>query len=61
LNDDSNDGLNLDSTSNRGDWNLARNVINRSKVKWFLGTFELLKSAGTGEIELVLLHQGIKI
>jgi hypothetical protein len=31
--------------TNRGDWNLARTVINQSKIRWALGTFKPFKSA----------------
>jgi hypothetical protein len=33
--------------TNRGDWNLARHVINQSKIRWVLGTFKPFNSAGT--------------
>jgi hypothetical protein len=44
--------------TNRGDWNLARRVINQSKIRWALGTFKPFKSAGTDGIVPVLLQQG---
>jgi hypothetical protein len=43
---------------NREDWNLARRVINQSKIRWALGTFKQFKSAGTDGIVPVLLQQG---
>jgi hypothetical protein len=43
---------------NRGDWNLARRVINKSKIRWALGIFKPFKSARTDEIVPVLLQQG---
>jgi hypothetical protein len=42
----------------RGDWNLARCVINQSKIRWALGTFKLFKSVATDGIAQVLLQQG---
>jgi hypothetical protein len=42
----------------RGDWNLARRVINQPKIRWALGTFKPFKSAGTDGIVPVLLQQG---
>jgi hypothetical protein len=45
---------------NRGDWNLARRVINQSKDRWVLGTFKSFKSAGTDGIVPVLFQQGAK-
>jgi hypothetical protein len=44
---------------NRGDWNLAKRVINQSKIKWALGTFKPFKSAGTDGIVPALLQQGM--
>jgi hypothetical protein len=32
---------------NRADWNLARRVINQSKIRWTLGIFKPFKSTGT--------------
>jgi hypothetical protein len=64
--DDSTDGQgqqNLDvcsSRTNRGDWNLAKIVINQSKIKWALNTFKPFKSAGTDEIVPALLQQGVE-
>jgi hypothetical protein len=46
--------------TNRGDWNLARNVINQSKIRWALDTFKPFKSAGTDEIVPTLLQQGME-
>jgi hypothetical protein len=49
--DDSNDGLDQQSldvrkcTMNWGERNLARNVINQSKIRWALGTSKQFKSA----------------
>jgi hypothetical protein len=43
---------------NRGDWNLERHVINQSKIRWALGTFEPFKSPGTDGTVAVLLQQG---
>jgi hypothetical protein len=63
LTDDSNDGQGQPNTdecrhrTNRGDWNLARNVINQSQTRWALGTFKPFKSAGTNEIVSALLQQ----
>jgi hypothetical protein len=45
---------------NRGDWNLARRVINQSKIRWALGTFKPLKFAGIDGIVPVLLQQGVE-
>jgi hypothetical protein len=44
--------------TNRGDWNLARHVINQSKIRWAVGTFKPFKSAGTDRIAPVLFQQG---
>jgi hypothetical protein len=66
LTDDLDDGqvqLNMDvyrGRMNRGGVNLARNVFNQSKISWALGTSIPLKSAGTYEIVLALLQQGMK-
>jgi hypothetical protein len=46
--------------TNRGDWNLAKHVINQSKIKWTLGTFKPFKSVGSDEIVLALLQQGME-
>jgi hypothetical protein len=46
--------------TNRRDWNLAKRVINQSKIKWMLGTFKPFKSAGIDEIVPVLLQQGME-
>jgi hypothetical protein len=43
---------------NRGDWNLARCMVNQSKIRWGLGTFKPFKSVGTDGILLALLQQG---
>jgi hypothetical protein len=42
---------------NRGDWNLATNVINQSKIRRALGIFKPFKSAGTVEIVTAPLQQ----
>jgi hypothetical protein len=66
LTDDSNykqGQQNLDvsrSTKNREEWNLARNVINESKIRWALRTSQPFKSAGTDEILWALLQQGME-
>jgi hypothetical protein len=50
LTDDSNDGQGQQNlvvskcTTKSGDWNLARNVINQSKIRWALGIFKPYKS-----------------
>jgi hypothetical protein len=46
--------------TNRGAWNLARNVFNLSKIIWALDTFKVLKSAGTDEIVVTLSQQGME-
>jgi hypothetical protein len=62
--DDSGDGQgqqNLgicECITNRGDWNLAKCVINQSKIRWALSTYKPLKSAGTDGIVPALLQQG---
>jgi hypothetical protein len=44
---------------NRGDWNLARRMINQSKIRWALGTFKPFKSVGTdGIVPATLQHGG---
>jgi hypothetical protein len=54
--DDSNDGEEQQNlgicrcTTNRGDWNLGRNVINQSKIIWLIGTFKSFKPMGIDEI-----------
>jgi hypothetical protein len=45
---------------NRRDWNLAKNVINQSKITWALSIFKPFKSAGTDGIVPALLQQGIE-
>jgi hypothetical protein len=42
----------------RRDWNLARRVINQTKITWALGTFKPFKSTRTDEIVPVLWQQG---
>jgi hypothetical protein len=44
--------------TNRGDWNLARRVINQSKIRWALRTLKPFESAGRDGIILILLQQG---
>jgi hypothetical protein len=46
--------------TNRGDWNLAKRVINQSKIRWALGTFKQFKSAGTDGTVPVLLQQRVE-
>jgi hypothetical protein len=64
IDNDSDDGRgqqNLDACghiTNWGDWNLAKHVINQSKIRWRLGTFKPYKSAGTDGIVPALLQQG---
>jgi hypothetical protein len=41
-----------------GDWNLAKCLINQSKIRWVLDTFKPFKSAGTDGLVRVLLQQG---
>jgi hypothetical protein len=41
-----------------GDWNLAKRVINESKIRWTIGTIKPLTSAGTDGIVPVLFQQG---
>jgi hypothetical protein len=44
--------------TNRGDWNLARRMIDQTTIRTTLGTFKLFKSAGTYGIVAALLQQG---
>jgi hypothetical protein len=44
----------------RGDWILAKNVINQSKINWALSTFKPFKSAATDGIVPALLQQGVE-
>jgi hypothetical protein len=66
LTDDSKDGQgqqNLDICRRmkyRGNWNMARNKINQSKIRWALCTLKPFKSAGTDEIVPAFLQQGLK-
>jgi hypothetical protein len=46
--------------TNREDWNLAKLVINQSKIRWALGTFKRFKSVGTEGIVPALLQQVMK-
>jgi hypothetical protein len=41
----------------KGDWNLARNLFNESKIRWGLGTFKQFKLARTDEFVSTLLQQ----
>jgi hypothetical protein len=43
-----------------GDWNLARHVMNQTKIKWALGTFKPFKSAGADGIVTILLKQRVE-
>jgi hypothetical protein len=67
IDDDSDDERgqqNLDACkyiTNRGDWNLAKHVINQSKIRWALGTFKPHKSAGTDEIVQAFCSKGWNI
>jgi hypothetical protein len=45
-------------TTDRADWNLAKRVINQSRIRWALGTLKPFKAAGTDEIVPALLQQG---
>jgi hypothetical protein len=62
--DDSGDGQDQQnlgvcrSRTNRDDWDLAKRVVNQSKIRWVFSTFKPLKSAGTDGIILALLQQG---
>jgi hypothetical protein len=64
--DDSGDGegqQNLgicECITNRGDWDLAKCVINQSKIRWALSTFKPFKSVGTDGIVPALLQQGME-
>jgi hypothetical protein len=46
---------------NRGDWDLAKGVINQSKIRWVLSTFKPFKSAGTDGIVPALCSKGWNI
>jgi hypothetical protein len=60
--DDSSDGQDQHNLgecgcrTNRGNWDLAKHVINQSKIRLALSTFKPFKSAGTDEIILALLQ-----
>jgi hypothetical protein len=41
-----------DRITQRADWNLAKRVINQSRIIWALGTLKLFKAAGTDEFVL---------
>jgi hypothetical protein len=43
-----------------GDWNLARNVINQSKIRWTLCSFKTFKSVGIYEIVPALMQQAME-
>jgi hypothetical protein len=64
--DDSGDGQDqqnltiCERITNRGDWDLAKRVINHSKIRWSLSTFKPFKSAGTDGILPALLQQGVE-
>jgi hypothetical protein len=45
-------------TTNRADWNLAKRVINQSRIRWELGTLRPFKAAGSDKIVPALLQQG---
>jgi hypothetical protein len=45
---------------NMGHWNLAKCVIDQSKIRWALGAFKPSKSAGTDGILPTLLQQGVE-
>jgi hypothetical protein len=44
--------------TNRADWNLAKVIINQSKIRWALNVFRPIKSAGTDGIVPALLQHG---
>jgi hypothetical protein len=46
--------------TNRGDWNMAKCVVNQSKIRWALGTFKPHKSSGTDGIVPAFLQQGME-
>ena len=46
------------SRMNRADWNLAKDIINQSKIRWALNTFRPFKSAGTAGTVLALWQHG---
>jgi hypothetical protein len=64
--DDSGDGQDkqnlgiCERMTNKGDWNLAKRVINQSKIRWALSTFKQFKSAGTNKIVVEFLQQGVE-
>jgi hypothetical protein len=47
-----------DRIMHRADWNLAKLVINQSRIRWALGTLKPFKAAGTDEIVPAILQQG---
>jgi hypothetical protein len=44
----------------KGDWDLAKRVINQSKIRWALSTFKPFTSAVTDGIVPALLQQGVE-
>jgi hypothetical protein len=44
--------------THRVDWNLAKRVINQSRIRWALGTLKPFRAAGADEIAPALLQQG---
>jgi hypothetical protein len=44
--------------THRADWNLAKRVINQSRIRWALGTLKPFKAVGADEIVPALLQQG---
>jgi hypothetical protein len=46
--------------TNRGDWNLAKRVINQSKIGWALGTFKPFRFSGIDGTVPALLQQGVE-
>jgi hypothetical protein len=58
LTDDSGEGCG--HITNRGEWNMAKQVINQSKIRWALGTFKPFTSVGTDRIVPARLQQGVE-
>ena len=46
---------------NRGDWVLARQIVNLTKVRWAVKTFHPYKSPGMDGIFSALLQQGLNL
>jgi hypothetical protein len=44
----------------REDWDLARRVINKSKIKWAVSSVRPFKSARTADIVPALLQNGAR-